>query len=130
MNGLIVPAHASNPSANAAMRAAAVDAFASRGDQGRRARLAISLGRQAPSYGPEGFHGEFALLLCPILLGMPGHAGLTVLPPFVAWRVPYVLDAERGAMREACRPHWSVLGELTPMRFPRMGDDDKRVRPL
>jgi len=97
---------------------------------GKRAMLAISLGGQAHMFGPDGIHGELEVLLRPIHQGMLGYVGLTVLPPFVAWHVPYVSDAERGAMLEAFRSHLGRLGSLAPLAFPEMKDYDASLRRL
>jgi NAD(P)H dehydrogenase (quinone) len=96
---------------------------------GKRAMLAFSLGGQAHMFGDGAIHGELDQLLRPIQRGMLGYVGLSVLPPFVAWHVPYVSEAERVAMLDDYRAHLRALDTMTPLRFPRLGDFDEQLRP-
>lgn len=99
------------------------------GLKGKSALLAISLGGQAHMFGPEAIHGELELMLQPILRGMLGYVGLTVLPPYVAYHVPYVSDAARAEILEGWRQHLRTLDTRPPLRFPRIADFDDNLRP-
>lgn len=99
------------------------------GLKGKQAMLAVSLGGQAHMFGPDGIHGELEVLLQPILRGMLGYVGCTVLPPYVAWHVPYVSDAERADILDGYRRHLLSLDARPPLRFPSLADYDQNLRP-
>ncbi len=99
------------------------------GLRGKSAMLAISLGGQAHMFGPDGIHGELEVMLQPILRGMLGYVGLTVLPPYVAWHVPYVSPEARVEILEAYRRHLLTLDARPPLRFPSVDDFDQTLRP-
>lgn len=65
---------------------------------GKRAMLAFSLGGREHMFGPGAIHGELETLLRPIGQGMLAYVGLTVLPHFAAFHVPYVGDEARGGV--------------------------------
>ncbi|MBL8453740.1 MAG: NAD(P)H-dependent oxidoreductase [Zoogloea sp.] len=99
------------------------------GLKGKSAMLAISLGGQAHMFGPEAIHGELEVMLQPILRGMLGYVGLTVLPPYVAWHVPYVSPETRAEILQGYRQHLLTLDERAPLRFPSVDDFDQDLRP-
>lgn len=99
------------------------------GLKGKSAMLAISLGGQAHMFGPEAIHGELEVMLQPILRGMLGYVGLTVLPPYVAWHVPYVSPETRAEILQGYRRHLLTLDERAPLRFPSVDDFDQDLRP-
>lgn len=96
---------------------------------GKRAMLAFSLGGQEHMFGPDAIHGEIDLLLRPIQRGMLGYVGLTVLPPFIAWHVPYLSQDAREAILDDYRHRLANLDALEPLVFPRMADFDETLRP-
>ncbi|MCZ4303437.1 NAD(P)H-dependent oxidoreductase [Zoogloeaceae bacterium G21618-S1] len=96
---------------------------------GKRAMLAISLGGQEHMFGPDAIHGELDLLLRPIQRGMLGYVGLTVLPPFIAYHVPYLSHDARQAILADYQAHLARLDQLEPLAFPRMDDYDEHLRP-
>lgn len=99
------------------------------GLRGKRAMLAISLGGQRHMFGPEAVHGELSTLLQPIHRGMLAYVGLEVLPPFVAYHVPYITEAERGDCLVQYREHLKGLDRLVPLEFPSLDDFDERLLP-
>ena len=99
------------------------------GLKGKSAMLAISLGGQAHMFGPAAIHGELEVMLQPILRGMLGYVGLTVLPPYVAWHVPYVSPEARAEILQGYRRHLLTLDERAPLRFPSVDDFDQDLRP-
>lgn len=99
------------------------------GLKGKSAMLAVSLGGQAHMFGPEAIHGELEVMLQPILRGMLGYVGLTVLPPYVAWHVPYVSPETRAEILQGYRQHLLTLDERAPLRFPSVDDFDQDLRP-
>lgn len=100
------------------------------GLKGKSAMLAISLGGQAHMFGPGAVHGELEVMLQPILRGMLAYVGLRVLPPYVAFHVPYLEEAERCSILEGYGRHLQDLGQLEPLRFPSLDDFDETLRPL
>jgi len=100
------------------------------GLRGKRAMLAVSLGGSPQLFGPDGIHGDIEVLLQPILQGMLAYTGMTVLPPFIAWHVPYIDADARAAILDEYRVRLKQLDTLTPLRFPSLADYDERLRPL
>lgn len=100
------------------------------GLKGKSAMLAISLGGQAHMFGPGAVHGELEVMLQPILRGMLAYVGLRVLPPYVAYHVPYLEEAERRSILEGYDRHLKGLDRLEPLRFPSLDDFDETLRPL
>ncbi len=99
------------------------------GLKGKSAMLAISLGGQAHMFGPGAIHGELEVMLQPILRGMLGYVGLTVLPPYVAYHVPYISEEARGAVLDGYRQHLRSLDARAPLVFPSVDDFDENLRP-
>lgn len=100
------------------------------GLKGKSAMLAISLGGQAHMFGPGAVHGELEVMLQPILRGMLAYVGLRVLPPYVAFHVPYLEEAERRGILEGYGLHLQGLDQHEPLRFPSLDDFDETLRPL
>lgn len=100
------------------------------GLKGKRAMLATSLGGQTHMFGPGAVHGEIDTLLKPILQGVLGYVGLTVLPPFIAYHVPYLKAPEREAIMQSYQSHLNQLDSLTPLTMPSLDDYDATMHPL
>jgi NAD(P)H dehydrogenase (quinone) len=65
-----------------------------------------------------------------LLRGTLYYTGMSVLPPFVAWHVPYISDEAR---REYLRAYKHVLNNLEsckPLSFPSLNDFDDKLYPL
>lgn len=99
------------------------------GLRGKQAMLAFSLGGQQHMFGPDAVHGELEVMLRPILRGVLGYVGLEVLPPFIAFHVPYIDADARQATLEAYRQHLLTLDQRPALRFPSLDDFDERLRP-
>lgn len=100
------------------------------GLKGKRAMLATSVGGQTHMFGPGAIHGELETLLKPILQGVLGYVGLTVLPPFVAHHVPYLKQPEREAIMQAWQAHLDQIDSLEPLKMPSLNDYDATLHPL
>lgn len=100
------------------------------GLKGKRALCTVTVGAQAHMFQHGGVHGDFLEMMRPVLQGTLAYTGMEVLPPFVAWHVPYVSGPEREAMLEAHRDLLLGLDALTPLRFTRLSDFDRDLRPL
>jgi len=93
---------------------------------GKRALVCTTIGGQAHMFAPGGIHGP----LKPVLQGTLAYTGLAVLPPFVAWHVPYVSAEARTAMLQDYRQHLGRLDEVAPLMFPSLDQYDGALRPL
>jgi len=96
---------------------------------GKRAMLAFSLGGRKHMFGPGAIHGELETLLRPIEQGMLAYVGLTVLPHFAAFHVPYIGDEARGACLEGYRRHLLGLDGHAPRVFQSVEHFDEQLRP-
>ncbi|MFJ7809751.1 Glutathione-regulated potassium-efflux system ancillary protein KefF [compost metagenome] len=99
------------------------------GLKGKQAMLAFSLGGQPHMFGPDAIHGELETLLRPIQRGVLGYVGLSVLPPFAAFHVPYISEDARHEYLEQYRQHLLTLDERPPLVFPSLDDFDSNMRP-
>lgn len=81
-------------------------------------------------FGPGAVHGELDTLLRPIERGMLGYVGLTVLPHFAAYHVPYLSDEARRDCLARYRTHLLSLDQRPPLVFPSLDDFDAQLRPL
>ena len=100
------------------------------GLKGKQAMLAFSLGGREAMFGSGAVHGELDLMLRPIQRGMLGYVGLSVLPPFVAYHVPYISAEARADCLNRYRQHLLTLDQRPPLRFPSLDDFDERLNPL
>jgi NAD(P)H dehydrogenase (quinone) len=99
------------------------------GLKGRRALIAITLGGRPHMFGPDAIHGPLEDMLRPLLRGTLAYVGLEVLPPFVAWHVPYVTDEVRRGYLDAFADHLRRLDTLPPLPFPSLDAFDATMRP-
>ncbi|NBA97610.1 NAD(P)H-dependent oxidoreductase [Pseudomonas sp. R5(2019)] len=99
------------------------------GLKGKKAMLAFSLGGQDHMFGPGAVHGDLQTLLQPIQRGVLGYVGLTVLPPFVAFHVPYISEEARHQYLEQYRQHLLTLDERPSLEFPSLDDYDELLHP-
>jgi NAD(P)H dehydrogenase (quinone) len=90
--------------------------------RGKRAVACVTTGAPESAFGPDSLNGELLSLLAPLHRGVLGFTGMTVLPPFVAWGVPYAGDAARAGMILGWRAHLAGLDALAPLPMPRVAD--------
>lgn len=100
------------------------------GLKGKRALLALTTGGRDYMLSEGGIHGDLQDILKPVLQGTLGYTGMTVLPSFVGFHVPYLKPEQRGEILEAWRAHLARLDQLTPLSFPKLGDFDAQMKPL
>lgn len=100
------------------------------GLRGKRALLSTSLGGQRHMFGPGAIHGELDTLLRPIQQGMLGYVGLTVLPPFVAFHMPYVTQEAREQTLREHLAHLRGLADMAALPMPSLDDYDAVLQPL
>ena len=97
---------------------------------GKRAMLACTLGGQPHMVREGGIHGELEDMLRPLLRGTLAYTGMTVLPPFVAYHVPYISEQERKDWLEQYRARLRTLDAQVPLAFPSMNDFDEQLQAL
>lgn len=97
--------------------------------KGKRAAVALSLGGREHMFGEGAVHGPLEDMLRPLLRGTLHYTGMDVLPPFVAWHVPYVDEATRAGYLEGLEGWLRGLGTAEPLRFPGLDGFDERMRP-
>lgn len=97
---------------------------------GRRALCLITAGSRAHMLAEGGIHGPLEGMLAHLLQGTLGYVGYRVLPPFVAWHVPYVDRATREGYLEELERYMSLLDALRPLPMPSLDHFDREMRPL
>ncbi|UUY09318.1 NAD(P)H-dependent oxidoreductase [Pseudomonas sp. J452] len=98
---------------------------------GKRALLSFSLGGQAHMFADEdAVHGDLHDMLRPLQRGTLAYTGLSVLPPFAAYHVPYVSADTRGEILEQYADYLNSLDELKPLTFPALSRFDRHLHPL
>ena len=97
---------------------------------GKRAALAFTLGGHKGLFGERGIHGELEILLKPILQGTLGYVGFDVLPPFVAYHIPYIDDAARQNILRDFQSYLENLENAAPLPMPDLANFDERLNPL
>lgn len=97
---------------------------------GKKTMLACTLGGQPHMLKADGIHGELEEMLRPLLRGTLAYTGMSVLPPFVAYHVPYISEQQRKDWLENYRQRLRTLDLQTPLKFPSMNDFDDKLRPL
>jgi NAD(P)H dehydrogenase (quinone) len=80
-------------------------------------------------FGPDAVHGELETLLRPLLRGTLYYTGMQVLPPFVAWHVPYISQEARVQFLADYRERLRTLDRLVPLKFPSLDAFDENLNP-
>lgn len=96
---------------------------------GKKALMAFTLGGREHMFGENAIHGEMNTMLRPLLRGSFHYIGMDVLPPFVAYHVPYLTDEERQKILVNYKDYLSNLEAIEPMIFPNMSDFDEDLYP-
>ena len=96
---------------------------------GRKAMVTVTLGGRPHMFGPGAVHGPLEDMLRPLLRGTLYYTGLEVLPPFVAWHVPYISDDARKAFLAAYERRLSEIELLAPLSFPSLDAFDDGLYP-
>ncbi|CAG4882734.1 NAD(P)H oxidoreductase YRKL / Flavodoxin 2 [Georgfuchsia toluolica] len=97
---------------------------------GKKAMLAITIGGQPHMLVRGGVHGALQDMLRPILRGTLAYSGMNVLPPFVAYHVPYVTGEERSMILEEYRQRLQVLDTLPPLQFVSLDQFDEKLNAI
>ncbi|WP_152223461.1 NAD(P)H-dependent oxidoreductase [Pseudomonas sp. SCB32] len=100
------------------------------GLKGKQAMLSFTVGGQSHMFGKDAVHGEIKTLLRPIHQGVLAYVGLEVLPPFIAYHVPYISETDRWTYLNQYCEHMVTLDQREPLAFPSLDDFDATLRPL
>jgi len=100
------------------------------GLSGKKAMLCITIGGQPHMLVEGGVHGPLEDMLRPILRGTLAYAGMSVLPPFVGYHVPYISHEARLAILEEYRQRLHGLEDVQPMKFVTLDQFDEKLNPI
>jgi NAD(P)H dehydrogenase (quinone) len=99
------------------------------GLKGKKGLLAFTLGGREHMFGKDKIHGEIQTMLRPLMRGSMAYVGLSVLPPFIGWHVPYISDEDRHSLLEQYQTYLTNLDQLDPLIFPSLDDFDEKMMP-
>jgi NAD(P)H dehydrogenase (quinone) len=97
---------------------------------GKKALVSLTLGGREHMFGEGAIHGPLEDMLRPLLRGTLAYVGLEVLPPFVAWHVPYIGNDARQDFLRQYQDRLQHLEGDQPLEFPRLAQFDERLYPL
>lgn len=99
------------------------------GLKGKKGLIAFTLGGREHMFGEDKIHGDMSTMLRPLLRGSMAYVGLSVLPPFIGWHVPYITDEDRQTLLKQYREYLTNLDQLEPLSFPSLANFDDRMMP-
>ena len=97
---------------------------------GKKAMLSFTLGGRDHMFGENAIHGSLENLLLPIQRGTLAYVGFEVLPPFIAYHVPYISQEARQQILRNYAKHLQSLDQLDALVFPKLEQFDERLYPL
>ncbi|NQV84924.1 MAG: NAD(P)H-dependent oxidoreductase [Rhodospirillales bacterium] len=97
---------------------------------GKKAMVTLTLGGRPDMLSDDGVHGALEDMLRPLLRGTLYYTGMSVLPPFVAWHVPYISDEARQGHLKAYEQRLGQLNDLAPLTFPSLDEFDDNLARL
>lgn len=97
---------------------------------GKKALVTVTLGGREHMFGEGAIHGPLEDMLRPLLRGTLAYVGLEVLPPFVAWHVPYISAEARAQFRVGYHERLENLEQDSPLVFPRLSQFDEALYPI
>ncbi|REH36765.1 NAD(P)H dehydrogenase (quinone) [Paraperlucidibaca baekdonensis] len=100
------------------------------GLKGKRAMAIVTTGGRDHMLSPGGIHGDLTETLKPLLQGSLGYAGMTVLPPFYGYHVPYIGAEAREAVLANFRAQLAAIDSREPLVMPSLADFDAEMKPL
>jgi NAD(P)H dehydrogenase (quinone) len=100
---------------------------------GRRAMIACTTGGRAPQYGARGVHGPIRDILFPINHGMLFYTGMTVIEPFIGYRVVRASTTEADALADAYAARLLGMFDAPPIAYRSENggayDEEQRLAP-
>lgn len=100
------------------------------GLRGKKVLVSLTLGGREHMFGENAIHGPLEDMLRPLLRGTLAYTGMDVLPPFVAWHVPYISQEARESFLIEFGKRLENLDRDQPLIFPRLDQFDERLYPL
>lgn len=100
------------------------------GMAGKKAMLCLTLGGRTHMFGENSIHGPIEHYLSPIQRGTLAYTGFKVLPPFIAYHVPYISQEARETILEDYVTYLTHLDQLEPLKFPKLEEFDEKLYPL
>lgn len=97
---------------------------------GKKAMLSFTLGGRDHMFGQHAIHGAIDDLLLPIQRGTLAYVGFEVLPPFIAYHVPYITNEARQQLLQQYQQHLQNLEQLQALEFPKLEQFDDKLYPL
>ncbi len=97
---------------------------------GKKALVTLTLGGREHMFGEGAIHGPLEDMLRPLLRGTLAYVGLDVMPPFVAWHVPYISNEARQDFLRDYQARLQNLEQEASLQFPRLDQFDERLYPL
>lgn len=92
---------------------------------GRKAMLCTTTAAPEVSCGPRGLNGDMRQLLYHINHGILYWAGFQILPPFIAWAVPFVDLAQRKEYLNEYAERLRQIESLEPITYRQLADCDE-----
>lgn len=99
------------------------------GLKGKKATLNFTLGGREHMFGDDAIHGNLQTMLRPLLRGTLYYIGMDVLPPFAAYHVPYLSQAEREQMMVNYQDYLKNIEVLPALEFPKLDQFDDKLFP-
>lgn len=100
------------------------------GLKGKRAMLALTCGGRDYMLAEGGIHGDIEKILMPVLQGTLAYTGMTVLPSFVGYHVPYLSTEARAEILQNFRQHVANWQQLQPLSMPVLAAFDREMKRL
>lgn len=100
------------------------------GMRGKKAMLCLTLGGRDHMFGENTIHGPIEHYLSSIQRGTLAYAGFEVLPPFIAYHVPYISHEARQKLLTDFESHITHLDQLEALEFPLLENFDDKMHPL
>lgn len=89
--------------------------------RGKKAMLSVTVGSRENMFGPNGIHGDMMSLLEPVHRGL-AYTGFGILPPYIAYHVPYISQVEREAYLYAYQQRLLTIEATQSLKYPKIND--------
>ncbi|MCU4386530.1 NAD(P)H-dependent oxidoreductase [Acinetobacter haemolyticus] len=99
------------------------------GMTGKKAMLCFSLGGRDHMFGENSVHGPIEQYLSSIQRGSLAYVGFEVIPPFIAYHVPYISNESRQDILTNLEQYLQNLDNLSPIEFPHLENFDEKMNP-
>ncbi|WP_043973446.1 MULTISPECIES: NAD(P)H-dependent oxidoreductase [Acinetobacter] len=97
---------------------------------GKKAMLCLTLGGREHMFGEGAVHGPLEHYLSPLQRGTLAYVGFEVLPPYIAYHVPYISQEDRQKILVDFEQYLQGLDDLQPLAFALLENFDDRMNPL